>query len=270
MRRERIFGVDFSGAKRAGKNIWIAEGHIEDGVLEVVRSQSAADFLGCSSERDTCLAALAEFIAVEREAIVALDFPFGLPKALVKGTSWESFVEGFKASFQTPDEFKKECLKAADGREFRRCTDIEARTPFSSYNLRLYRQTYYGISALLAPLVTQGKACVLPMQKARTGKPWLIEICPASWLKKHGLVSTSYKGRSQEHRDGRKQLLSQLARLQYLRLKQKAKRVALNNKGGDALDSIIAAACAFEVYDKDAWKPARCAKEAAVEGYVYY
>ena len=77
-------------------------------------------------------------------------------------------------------------------KELRRVTDIEARTPLSPYNRRIYKQTYYGIRDVIAPLIASGAACALPMQAAIPDRAWLLEICPASTLELMGLRE-SYK-----------------------------------------------------------------------------
>ena len=88
-----------------------------------------------------------------RNAVFGLDFPFGLPISLVKEHAWDEFIMAFPSSFPNPDDFKKKCFSKAGNQELRRRTDCEAHTPFSPYNLRLYKQTYYGISKVLFPLI---------------------------------------------------------------------------------------------------------------------
>ena len=69
--RSRVYGIDFSGARDAGKKLWIAGGIAEGGRLRVERCASAAEWLGVGPDRDRCLAALSGFIAQREE--VALD-----------------------------------------------------------------------------------------------------------------------------------------------------------------------------------------------------
>ena len=90
---------------------------------------------------------------------------------------------GLVAMFGYPLTFKTKCNDAAGNNELKRKTDEETSTPFSPYNLRMFRQTYFGIKDILAPLVIDKIACVLPMQQPEQYKPWIIEICPASTLK---------------------------------------------------------------------------------------
>lgn len=112
---------------------------------------------------------------------------YGLPNEVVhklfEAGNWVEFVHAFTKKYSHPEPFKKECLDATNGKEKKRVTDEKNATPFSPYNLRLYKQTYFGIHDILAPLVQNSSTCVLPIQSAEQGKPWILEICPASTLK---------------------------------------------------------------------------------------
>ena len=149
--RRVVHGVDFSGAKDAGKKIWIARGIIQEDVLLITECSKAEDKLGSGRGRDQSLKALREFISKQKDSIFGLDFPFGIPKSLVKEESWEKFVSSFEDIYTTPEEFRRLCKSLFEGKELKRFTDIEAKTPFSPYNLRLYRQTYFGIRDVLGP-----------------------------------------------------------------------------------------------------------------------
>ncbi len=125
----------------------------------------------------------------------------------------------------------------------KRRTDIEAKTPFSPYNLRLYRQTYYGLRDVIAPLVRERSACVLPMQARRSGLASVIEICPASTLKQMNWYRP-YKGRSIQHRAARLTLVRSLQR-EGVQLATPLKPILWADPEGDALDSVIAAWAAY-------------------------
>ncbi len=92
------------------------------------------------------------------------DFPFGLPAALVSESSWETFVLRFPDRYPDVTGFRQARREAAGGREWKRRTDLESKTPFSPYNLRLFRQTYYGIRDLLHPMIAAGLASVVTVQ----------------------------------------------------------------------------------------------------------
>lgn len=73
----RINGIDFSGAKDAGRKIWMAGGAIEGDILEIKECLMAEELDGSARERGKCHAALREFIAGEKYGAFGLDFPFG-------------------------------------------------------------------------------------------------------------------------------------------------------------------------------------------------
>jgi len=265
-RPRTVHGVDFSGAVDAGRRIWIASGVVEGSTLRVEACRRAEGLPGSGRDRDPCLAALQKFVVEQHASAVGLDFPFGLPRALVKARSWEEFVRSFPGRYASPDKFRAACRHASDGVELRRVTDRESRTPFSPYNLRLYRQTYFGIRELLHPLVREHLACVPPMQRLHPGRPWIFEICPASLLKRDQLYFP-YKGRSETHREARARILRRIEKLIPLSFTGEALRAdVIRDPGGDALDSIIAACGTFRALRQ----PAPRANSAyALEGYVY-
>ncbi len=267
--RERVYGVDFSGAKDAGKKIWIASGIIEEDTLRIDECRRADTLPGSGKSRSQCLTALRDFIAREKACALGFDFPFGLPRPLVKQESWEDFVLSFPGDYSSPEEFRRVCREAAGGRELKRVTDRESRTPFSPCNLWLYRQTYYGIRDLLYPLVRDHLACVLPMQTALPDRPWVLEICPASTLKRQGLY-LSYKGGTDAHHTARVLVLERLEAIGALSTPTQAVRSAiLEDRGGDALDSVIAAFATFRALRDPALLAVEGNEAYALEGYVY-
>ncbi|HKZ87399.1 MAG TPA: DUF429 domain-containing protein [Anaerolineae bacterium] len=264
----RIHGIDFSGAADAGKCIWIASGTIDSGRLHIDACRRADTLPGSSHERDVCLAALCSLIMAEKACAVGLDFPFSLPKDLIQTRSWTGFIRSFPNRYPTPRRFRAACVRAANDRERKRATDIECRAPFSPYNLRLYRQTYHGIRDVLRPLVQKGQVCVLPMQRAQSGKPWLLEICPASTLKRLDLY-VPYKGATSAHRRARRRILAGLQRENGLSLAPVLRPVLIGEPGGDALDSVIAAYAAYRAVLRPGLLSAPAVGVYALEGLIY-
>jgi hypothetical protein len=234
--------VDFSGAADACRKIWIAQGIESDDALLIEKCVRADDLLGTGKGIRTCLEALRDFIAGEKNCAFGLDFPFGLPMDLIHEDRWEDFIMNFPLHFRHMNDFRDKCRSAFPGQELRRLTDIESRAPFSPYNLRIYRQTYYGISYLLRPIVRDKLACVLPMQQILPGKPWVLEICPASTLKK--LLNLKriypYKGHTSAHHSARLRILDALKRTGKVTIPGSVYLKASEDCGGDALDSIVA------------------------------
>ncbi len=264
----RIFGVDFSGATDAGRKIWIASGRIEGGgwlIDDCVRGEALPD---SSRDRARCLSALRGFIAESGEAIFGLDFPFGLPRAVVNEDRWADFARSFSERYATPQQFRRACFEAANGRELKRVTDVASKTPFSPYNLRLYRQTFYGLRDLIGPLIADRVACALPMQRARSNVPWLIEICPASTLKQLNLY-VAYKGRTADHCAARSAIVCSIQRQTPLKLSTPVRSAVIDDAEGDALDSVIAALAAFRMRHGHARWPATTTRIYRREGYVF-
>jgi hypothetical protein len=276
-----IYGVDFSGAKDAGKRIWIARGIIEGRKLRIEDCCKASSLPGAGNDRNSCLAALWDFIGREKNSVFGADFPFGLPNKVIqelfKVGTWAEFVRDFYETFSSPENFRKICWKAADSSELKRVADKHSKTPFSPYNLRVCYQTYYGIHDILYPLVSADQARVLPMQRVERGKTIIIEICPASTLKQlekqpniKNLYKT-YKGKGEEYRNQRLKIVDALMKTNHTSIPDSIRTIALNDTGGDALDSIIAAYstfCAsckhFAVKDKKDYE-----KDYRLEGYVF-
>lgn len=267
--RRQIHGIDFSGAKDAAKRIWITSGTAAGRALRIDDCKSARALLGLEGHKNLCYAALRAYIKTKPDAIFGIDFPFGLPKELVIQKNWREFVAAFAGLYESPELFRETCLKAAAHRELKRQTDRLTHTPFSPYNIRIYKQTYFGISKLLSPLVGQNLACVLPMHPPLANKPWLIEICPAATLKKMDLY-ISYKGREEKHRKARRVILEKMVATRAIRLKKsKIKAIIVEDIGGDALDSVIAAIAVF-LASRKGLIPQEVSRDThAVEGWVY-
>jgi hypothetical protein len=233
----QIFGLDFSGAEKAGRLIWLAEGRVSAKGIEILSCRSAAERPGGAVDRQYALAALRSFITSAPDAIFGCDFPFSLPCKLIATPDWVNFLAGFEHA--SAAAFREHCRRQTRGKEPKRKTDEESRTPWSAFNIRLYHQTFHGLAGLLRPLVKDGQAIVLPMQKPRQNCAWIIETCPASTLA-HLKCRVPYKGAKQ--RGQRRWIVQQLVELGWLRpLPAAIEKTVLDNRGGDALDSIIAA-----------------------------
>jgi hypothetical protein len=115
------------------------------------------------------------------------------------------------------------------------------------------------------------QACVLPMQESLPGRSWVLEICPASTLKlRWDDVYLPYKGRTDGHRAVRERILERLESTGRVLVPGVAVRSEiLGDRGGDALDSVIAAFATFEALQGRDLFLAGDAGIYALEGYVY-
>jgi hypothetical protein len=264
----QVYGVDFSGAADAGRRIWITRGVIDGDCLRIEDCHRGADLPGSGMERDRCLAALRDFIVKERAGAFGLDFPFGLPRRLVEEASWLEFVLSFPKRHHSPEAFREACRAATGGAELKRVTDRETGTSFSPYNLRLYRQTYFGIHDVLAPLVRERSAWALPMQSPVTDRPWLLEICPASTLK-HESLYWPYKGKTREHHQGRQRILEAIVEGAHLSLSSSLGAMILEDVGGDALDSVVAAIAVSRAFRESRNLAPGMGDAYSLEGFVF-
>lgn len=261
--------MDFSGARDAGKRIWVAEGVATAKGVKIESCRRARDLPGGAVGLDAALGALVTHIASAGDAVIGLDFPFSLPESLITEPDWESFIASFAGKYPTADSFRDACRLATGGKELKRRTDVEARVPFGAYNLRLYRQTYAGIGRVLCPLVSSGRARTAPMQPPEPGKPILVEACPASLLKREDLYP-SYKGGGDSPREARKTIVAGLAGRRLLApLPHLVRREVIDDPGGDALDSVIAAICAFRAANDPTALAPRDGQER-LEARVFY
>ena len=265
--KRTVFGIDFSGAQDAGRKIWISCGGILDDVILISECFPAKDLPGSGQRRDLSMRALRAFIRKQRDSVFGIDFPFGIPHALVEEESWEEWVGAFPDRYTSPEVFKGLCQAASNGKELKRVTDVEAKTPFSPYNLRVYRQTYFGVRDVLRPLIREKAVCVLPLQKPQDERPWVIEICPASTLKTENL-SSPYKGSGRDRRAEREKILRGMEKTGVLKVeKTGVRKRIIEDRGGDALDSVIAAYATFKALNHGL--ASDTSPPYAIEGWVY-
>lgn len=248
--KSTVYGVDFSGAKDACHRIWITRGTVTGGILSVDRCLCLADWIGLErADRDRCLGALRDIIAGDQKAVFGLDLSFAIPGPLMGEKDWEGFVLDFPHRYGGPEHFRSACRRATRNREIKRHTECENRAPFSVYNLRIFKQTYFGIRDVIHPLVRDQLACFLPMQPAQDDKPWVIEICPACRLKREGIY-VPYKGSTEKELEARIQILEYFVGKGLL-ISSKVRDLVVGDIKGDALDSIIAAFATFRVLNEE-------------------
>lgn len=285
-----IYGVDFSGAQDAGRKIWIAAGRADGERLRIDSCLQATELSGGGPKREQAHAALLRFILSSSVSAFGLDFPFSVAQRAIRlrYPSWEAFVLAFPGDYPSPDAFKatmkaigltaieqsSDILKITSGgheKILKRRTDVDAQTPFAPHNERLYRQTYYGIHDVLAPLVRYGRARILPMQEPVVGIPWLIEICPASTLKlgQLGPLYLTYKASASGARDHRARVLMALENQGVWFEQARVRSKVLADDHGDALDSVIAAYATWRALQEPTSLMARDDQER-IEGRVYF
>ena len=268
---KKIFGIDYSGSLQASKKIWICEAEFFKNEININSVYSIFDKFKIKSREETNYQIIS-LIKNNPDGVFGFDFPFSLPIRAIQNLSWKEFIINFDKTYKSENEFRNKLRKLFNFKDIKRKCDITSKTPFSPYNLRIYRQTYYGITEILKPLLLLNSTSVLPFDKTESKKSIIMEVCPASLMKIRKETIKwpgSYKGKKEVHRENRMKILDIL--LSHLNLKfldLKNQEFILNDAEGDALDSLICVICALrglsypELSVKD--------ENYMLEGYVYY
>lgn len=267
---EWIFGVDFSGARDAHRLIWVARCKPDGHGLVVLDCAPVREIRG-ARDRGAALMSLRKLVASEPDGLFGMDFPFSVPQEMWLGGDWVTFASTFTQRWTDPVMFRKRMLELTGRKEPKRRIGEDAKTPFCSVNLRIFRQTYYGIGRVLGPLLHYSKARVLPFQRYEPGVATVIEVCPASTRGSIGIKSAGYKGRTSACADKRADVLRKLEGEFGVRISNETLRERIvSDQGGDALDSVIAARAVLSALQHgDLTTEARDDVEA-VKGRVYF
>jgi hypothetical protein len=278
-----VFGVDFSGAKRAGRTTWIARLDPDTsgaGAPFTLVALDRLDRLAGTAERQPALARLVRLIAESSDALWALDFPFGLPLELFPPRSrWPRQLALVREYAEDDYGLGLECVRRARSlgarMHIRRQTDVDARAPFDPYHYRIIYQTFYGMHDVLAPFWRDPGTAVLPFQYQglHVADRALVEACPASTLKRLGLPHQNYKQPAggpltRRRRLTRRVILDGIAAR--TNIDARARRVMMRDPGGDAIDAVLAAlgaAQAFATVDHSAIARHR---RYPREGHLYF
>ncbi|SFR37893.1 DUF429 domain-containing protein [Halogeometricum limi] len=274
---ETVYGVDFSGARRAGDSIYVAEG-VAGGRLSIRSCVAAPDLLNASAARDDVLPTLASFVAdAGPRTAFGFDFSFGLPSFLLDAAgveAWEAFVRWFSDAFDGPSEFSDWARAVADGENgdrtyYARETDAAVGAT-SPYHFFVKAQTFYGIRDVLRPLVAADATRVLPMQSATPEKPWALEAYPAATLDRLGAHRERYKTDDETGRRRRRANLDALASLDGVSLDSAVRETALADADGDALDAVVAAVATWRhTRDGAGLRPDTGGSTWRREGHIY-
>eukprot|EP00435_Cladocopium_sp_Y103_P006019 s5314_g1.t3 len=292
-----IYGIDFSGAADAGKKMFVAKCALlkkpRDLTLLVHSVLPARQLPGGGlSPQEATAAVRSELLAATKDqvtVVVGVDSPPAIAKEFMTG-NWTTWARQFSKVYQTPEAFR-EATSVFDGskrREPKRWTDVEHKTPLPPQNLRMYKQTWWAIKGIFAPLSQQG-FCVVPCMDF-SGSHVLMESCPASVLKRLELYTEPYKGKTAKHGQRRRVILDHLkigvpigrnskTLLSVQMADPKLLPALVADSGADALDAVLAAlgaACSISREDfpvpedgkmLDIYKLEACAK-TRYESYV--
>ena len=247
-----VYGVDFSGAKLAGRNIWIATARVPENDASPLQLEELLPLeqLAGTAEREPALAHLVGLIRDSDQSLWGIDFPFGLPVEMFPEATWAGQLAHLQKWAEPANALGTWCVARARsiGREMhiRRVTDTYAKTPFDCYHYRIIYQTFHGMRDVLLPLSDTRATAILPFQYCRLprARRVIVEACPSSTLKRLGLPYQNYKQPAggpltARRRDTRRTIVAGLRPL--IEIPAHLLRRAMRNPGGDALDAIIAA-----------------------------
>src|SRR5262245_8293436 len=246
-----VHGVDFSGARLAGRNTWVARLEPRPrscGPAYQLAALGRLEKLCGTAERAPALAFLVNQIAASDGALWALDFPFGLPiEVMARGARWAAqfdfLLDWGDDAYGAGVECVRRALRRGRAMHIRRLTDVEEKAPFDCYHYRIIYQTFFGMRDVLGPLRRARPTAILPFQYGRraTARRVLVEACPASTLKRLGLPHQNYKQPQggpliSRRRRTRWAILDGLA--SHVLLQATHSRILMRDGGGDALDAI--------------------------------
>ncbi len=258
---QRALGLDWSGGAAARAKVWAAiiEG---DALVQLWRPFAAPGSQEREPARGRVLLAaraiadaFAPWLAAQRFDVAGFDFCFALAagQAARLGLSREPAAAGAQLALRFGDDAL--AFRDAAGPEQRRATDTLRGAPFAPTNLRMFRQTFWGLRALASVRD--------PIAPWSDGRRRIHEVLPR--LRVTALCGTC-RYKDSGSRAERERLISAL-RFQGLRIGAAQEAAALDDPEGDAVDAVLAALEA-----RDARRSGETAPAEAVlsgEGWIY-
>ena len=267
MAERTIVGVDFSGAQAEGKT-WVAKGHMpstEHLIIDSVQPILRNDLLELLPN-------------LPPTTVVALDFPFGLPRVFLESlcvhenTMKDVWQHITSMSF---DKYKKKCKNF--GTHPKRTGDKLHSVSMSALNIRLVPMTYHGIKMLHK------------LDEAHTNRWWippldsgempadriaLLEVMPGAFLRSIGFdykTVKSYKN-AEGALDTRDYVINHLSAYSGMKMPNLLDFRWGFRANDDPLDSVIAAlaAASWTRNRDDFLHPKHCElADARLEGWIY-
>jgi hypothetical protein len=273
-----VYGVDFSGAREAGANLWIAHIRLSEDREEkakLIRLDRLADLAG-TSERSAALAHLVGMIRESKQALWGIDFPFALPIEIGGDRGLAHQIQWVRDHVGDAYTFGRVCVERAlaigDKLHIRRCTDTETKTPFDCYHYRIICQTFHGMRDVLGPLIGTPGTIILPFDGQGRFDRAIVEACPGSTLKRWGVPHRNYKrtgnrALEDKHIANRKQILKRLR--QSIELTPSQLRRIASNPGADALDAVVAGVGAWQAWNAADFDAIARHPRYRIEGLVF-
>jgi hypothetical protein len=192
--------------------------------------------------------------------VAGLDFCFGLEASHLSrlGLPTEGpsrLGREVARAFCTAEE-----LRGAVAAEKKRDTDEKHGAPFAPTNLRMYKQTYWGLRAL-----AETPATVPPW--SFVGDRIVVEVLPAAVARWLGCAAT-YKGRGEVANSQRKELLTRIAAATRMAVGPDDAKQIVEDEEGDACDAVLAALAAASAWAAS-FSGAPPSAAASGEGWIY-
>jgi hypothetical protein len=147
---EQFCGVDFSGAKQAGRAMWVARlvpGGRRSGPPFTLVALDRLDALCGTAERSAVHAHLVQLVVESSATLWGFDFPFGLPVELFpESATWDDQFAFLGEWGERAYACGLECVARArqlavahhrTALHCRRLTDVVAKAPFDTFHYRM-------------------------------------------------------------------------------------------------------------------------------------
>ena len=231
----RVYGVDFTCAPRRAKPITLACGRLKKNLLEVHEVRALESF-----------EAFEAFLASPGPWIGGFDFPFSLPRELVRDLGWPAEWPALVAhcAAMTRAEFRAVLdayrqTRKPGSKYAHRATDRPAgsSSPMKLVNPPVALMFHEGARRLLAagvhvPALHEG-------HRSRIA----LEAYPGLFARKHAGVRASYKSDTRsEHTPARRAARREILRALPVRMPPKLSAAVMADGSGDLLDAVICAA----------------------------
>jgi len=248
-------GVDWSGAQAARRKIWAASLIVDEDAARV--GWISRPFAALTAGRGMTIAMIAnEFVPwLERQRfdVAGLDFCFGLPEEAMRRLQLpQSGPAAVGRSLRALFGGNADAFKTAVAPEMPRRTDMDRRSPFCPTNLRMYRQTFWGLCAL-GPLVR-------PVPPWRVGDRAVVEVLPVD-------VGRKLDAPKKLSEQDRRRALDALAAVA-IDISKSDRDTIIADRQGDALDAVLAAVAA-SCARATGFAGAPSSASASGEGWIY-
>jgi hypothetical protein len=257
----RVYGIDFTCAPRRAKPITLACGRLKKNLLEVQEVQLLESF-----------EAFETFLARPGPWIGGFDFPFSLPRELVRDLGWPADWPALVAycAAMTRLEFRAVLdayrqTRKAGSKYAHRATDLPAgsSSPMKLVNPPVALMFHEGARRLLEAGVH------LPALHEGDRSRIALEAYPGLFVRKRAGVRASYKSDTRsEHTPQRRAARREILRALQVQLPRKLSAAVLADGSGDLLDAVICAAQAAWGWRKRAANYGLPADAPSGEGWI--